>query len=88
MNSLDYYSLILNNPPSAPDQIRKTMAYTVTLHQIEDLAKGDAKNEILLDTKRNTELHITVKEDKTIITFPYGNKFDVVDGCIIIYDKN
>lgn len=25
MNSLDYYSLILNNPPSAPDQIRKTM---------------------------------------------------------------
>ena len=23
INSLDYYSLILNNPPSAPDQIRK-----------------------------------------------------------------
>lgn len=63
------------------------MPYTVTLHQIEDLAKGDAKNEILLDTKPNTELHITVKEDRTIITFPCGNKFDIVDGCIIIHEK-
>lgn len=63
------------------------MPYTVTLHQIEDLAKGDAKNEILLDTKLNTELHITVKEDRTIITFPYGNKFDIVDGCIVIHEK-
>lgn len=63
------------------------MAYTVTLHQLSDLAKGDAKNEILLDTKLNTELHITAKEDKTIISFPYGNKFDVIDGQIIIYEK-
>lgn len=63
------------------------MPYTVTLHQIEDLAKGDAKNEILLDTKPNTELRIIVKENETIITFPYGNKFDVIDGCIIIHEK-
>lgn len=35
------------------------MPYTVTLHQIEDLAKGDAKNEILLDTKLNHEAQPT-----------------------------
>lgn len=63
------------------------MAYTVSLHQIEDLAKGDAKNEILLDTKLNTELHIKVTKDTTIIKFPFGNKFDVVNGCVIIHEN-
>lgn len=63
------------------------MPYTVSLHQIKDLAKAESKNEILLDTKLNTELHITVEEDRTIISFPYGNKFDVINGRIIIHEK-
>lgn len=63
------------------------MPYTVSLHQLQDLATGDAKNEILLTTKLNTELHIIVKDDCTVITFPFGNKFDVVDGRIIIHEK-
>ena len=63
------------------------MATTVALHQLYELAHGDSKNEILLDTSLNTELHIIVKEDRTIIRLPYGNKFDIVDGMIIIHDK-
>jgi hypothetical protein len=63
------------------------MPYTVTLHQIEDLALAEAKNEILLQTKLNTELHIIAEENRTLITFPFGNKFDVVDGVIVIHEK-
>jgi hypothetical protein len=63
------------------------MATTVALHQLQDLAHGESKNEILLDTKPNTELHIISKLDQTIIRFPYGNKFDIVDGMIIIHEK-
>jgi len=64
------------------------MARTVSLHQISDLAKADSKNEILLDTQINTELHIVAKSDgQTIIKFPLGNKFDIINGCIIIHQK-
>jgi predicted choloylglycine hydrolase len=63
------------------------MPTTVALHQLDELAHGESKNEILLDTKLNTELHIIAKSDRTIITFPYGNKFDIVDGMIIIHEK-
>lgn len=63
------------------------MSYTVAFHQINNLAKGNAKNEILLNTNLNTELHITIRENKTIITLPYGDKFDIVNHCIIVYDR-
>ena len=63
------------------------MAKTVSLHQIDDLAKAECKNEILLQTNNNTELHIIAKEEKTIIKFPFGNKFDVINGCIIIHER-
>ena len=65
----------------------KIMPTTVVLHQLDELAHGESKNEILLDTKLNTELHIIAKSDRTIIRLPYGNKFNVVDGMIIIYEK-
>lgn len=63
------------------------MPYTVSLHQLEDLAKAESKNEILLATSLNVELHIIAKSDRTIITLPFGNKFDIVDGQIIIHEK-
>lgn len=63
------------------------MATTVALHQLNDLTHGECKNEILLETKLNTELHIIVKQDSTIIKLPFGNRFDIVDGNIIIYEK-
>jgi hypothetical protein len=63
------------------------MPYTVALHQLEDLSHGDSKNEILLDTSLTVELHITCKGDRTIITLPYGNKFDIINNQIIIYEK-
>ena len=63
------------------------MPYQITIHQLEDLSHKESKNEILLDTQINTELHIIAKSDRTIIKLPYGNKFDIVDGMIIIHEK-
>ena len=63
------------------------MPKTITLHQLTDLATAELKNEILLDTKPNTELHVIAEADRTIIKLPYGNKFDIVDGCIVIHEK-
>ncbi len=62
------------------------MPTRVALHQLEDLSHEESSNEIFLDTKLNTELHIRVKTDRTIIMFPFGNKFDIVDGMIIIHE--
>ena len=63
------------------------MPTTVSLHNLQDLARGESKKEILLDTKLNTGLHIIAKDDSTIIRLPYGNKFDIIDGMIVIYEK-
>ena len=63
------------------------MPTTVALHQLSDLAESGSPNEILLETKLNTELHIITKSDRTIIDLPFGNKFDIVDGMIIIHEK-
>lgn len=63
------------------------METTVSLHSLCDLANGSSKTEILLLTKLNTELHIIAKSDSTIIKLPFGNKFDIVDGMIIIHEK-
>jgi len=63
------------------------MPTLVTLHQIEDLAHEESKDEILLGTNLNTELHIIIKTDKTIITLPFGNKFDIINGTIVIHER-
>jgi len=56
----------------------------VSLIQLSDVAHKSTPNEILLETLINTELHIISKENTTIIKLPFGNKFDIVDGIIII----
>lgn len=63
------------------------MAKQVRLHQLSELSNDETPNEILLDTDINTELHIIKKASETIIRFPYGNRFDIVDGMIIIHEK-
>jgi hypothetical protein len=62
------------------------MPKQVALHQLQDLSHGESKNEILLDTNPNTELHLIQEPDRTIIMFPYGNKFDVINGMIVIHE--
>lgn len=64
------------------------MPRTVTCHTLSELATGSSKGEIILETLINTQLHINAREGVTIIDLPYGNKFDIVDGRIIIYEKN
>lgn len=64
------------------------MPRQVTLHQLNDLSHKESPNEILLDTQIKTELHIISKPSgETIIKLPFGNKFDIVDGQIIIHEK-
>lgn len=63
------------------------MSRQIKLLQLTDVSHRETPNEILIDTQLNTELHVITEFDKTIIKFPFGNKFDVIDGCIIIYEK-
>ena len=63
------------------------MPTQVVLKQLQDLSHKESPSEILLDTKLNTELHIIACSDRTLIKLPYGNKFDIVDGVIIIHEK-
>ena len=63
------------------------MAKTVRLHKLEDLANHESKHGILLETRQNTELHIQTEYDRTIIKLPFGNKFDIIGGNIVIYEK-
>ncbi|MCG9792494.1 hypothetical protein [Flavobacterium algicola] len=63
------------------------MPRQIRLIQLADVAHEQTPNEILLDTQLNTELHIISENNQTIIKLPYGNKFDIIDGMIIIKDK-
>lgn len=56
-------------------------------YEIDELSHEESPREIFLDTKLNTELHIIAKSDRTIIRLPFGNKFDLVDGMIIIHEN-
>ena len=62
------------------------MPTTLALHILEDLAHGESKKEILLETNPNTELHIISNYSNTVIKLHFGNKFDIVDGVIIIHN--
>lgn len=63
------------------------MARKVNYHQLADLSNTETPNEILLDTKTNTELHIIARDDKTVIKLPFGNKYEIIYGCIVIHEK-
>ena len=63
------------------------MPTQVTLRQLQDLAHEESPSEMLLDTKLNTELHIIAYSDRTLIKLPYGNRFDIVDGVIVIHEN-
>lgn len=58
------------------------MPREIRVHQLEDLCNEN--EEILLQTDLNTELHIRRSGNETIISFPIGNKFNVIDGDILI----
>jgi hypothetical protein len=65
------------------------MPTQVRLLQLDDLSHKESPNQIFLDTLPNTELSIyTTADNKTVIAFPYGNKFDIIDNKIIIHEKN
>ena len=56
-------------------------------YKIAELSHEESPSEIFLDTKLNTELHIVACSERTLIILPFGNKFDIVDGIIIIHEK-
>ena len=63
------------------------MPKQVALKQLQDLAHEESPSELILGTSLNTELHIRALGELTFITLPFGNKFDLVGGTIIIKDK-
>jgi hypothetical protein len=63
------------------------MPTQVRLHQLSDLSNEESPEQIYLDTNLNTQINIRVEQEKTIITLPYGNKFDIINGSIIIHEK-
>lgn len=63
------------------------MPRSVRVHQLVDLANEECNNEIFLQTTINTELYIIKHELTTVIKLPFGNKFDIIDGVIIIHNS-
>jgi hypothetical protein len=62
------------------------MPRNVNLHRLTDLSNIETINEILLDTRPQIELHIISEVEQTVIKFPFGNKIEIVDGCLIVHD--
>lgn len=59
------------------------MAETRNMHTLQDLSNNQM--DIFLETCANTELRIYLSKDgRTVIKFPFGNKFDLIGGDIII----
>jgi len=63
------------------------MPTTVSVHQLKDLAQAEDKNSIILETNLNTNLHISGGNGITMISFPFGNKFDIINNRIVIHEK-
>ena len=63
------------------------MPLTVNEYTIKELAHVESKSEVFIKTNPDTSVHLRAFDDKTIIWLPYGNKFEVKDGRIIIYSK-
>lgn len=66
---------------------KKISVHQISVHQIEDLSHEDSKDEILLETNLNTQLHIIRRSNETIIHLPYGNRIDTIRNQIIIHEK-
>ena len=64
------------------------MPKQIAFHELKSLAIVESPNEIVLSTQNKTVLSIDTNDKrKTVISLPYGNKFDIVAGNIIIHDK-
>jgi len=61
------------------------MPKTVRYHTLCKLSEeSESDNEIILETNINTELHILQKGNQTVISFPFGNKVDIINGVIYV----
>ena len=63
------------------------MPTLVNKYDLNELSHNKSKTELLIDTNQTTEIHILEAKDRSVISFPFGNKFDIIDGIIIIHDK-
>jgi len=54
---------------------------------LSEISHEESKNELIISTNSKTDIHILEAKDRTIIRFTKGNKFDIVDGMIIIHKK-
>jgi len=63
------------------------MPTLVKLYQLSELSHDDSKNEVVIQTNLNTEIHITVNGETTEISFLFGNEFKVINNKIYIDTK-
>ena len=64
------------------------MPYTANVHTVEELAHIESPHEVIIKPNNGTDLFIKCNDRQTLITLPFGNKFDIVDGAIIIHSTN
>lgn len=62
------------------------MPRTILQHDLIELSHKETPEEVLIKTKPNTEIHIEALKDVTVVRLSYGNKFDVINGRIYIYE--
>jgi len=63
------------------------MPTTLNKYLIEELATQEIPNEVIIEATKQIQIAILEAKDRVVISFPLGNKFDIIDGKIIIYNK-
>jgi len=63
------------------------MPTTLNKYLIEELATQEIPNEVIIEATKQIQIAILEAKDRVVISFPLGNKFDIIDGKIIIFNK-
>ncbi len=63
------------------------MPITIKQYDLSELSHKDSKNQLFIRVQKSTMIDIEEEKDKTIISFPFGNKFDIIGDKIIIHQK-
>lgn len=59
----------------------------VNQYDLNELSHGDSINQVMIKTDKSTVINITQAKDRTVISFNRGEKFDIIDGNIIIHNR-
>ena len=64
------------------------MPRSINVFSLEELSNKETPEEIIIVPANGTQIHVEVfRNKKTVISFPFGNKFDVVNNKIIVHPE-